>query len=86
MRGDLLRAVADRSTGERSYHSAITVAERQGAKLLQLRAAASLARLWRDEGKCSEARELLAPVYSWFTEGLDAPDLQEAKALLVDLA
>jgi len=54
--------------------------EPQSAKLLQLRASSSLARLWRDQGKRDEARELLAPVYGWFTEGFDTPDLKEAKA------
>ena len=50
--------------------------------MFELRAAASLARLWRDRGKCREAHHLLAPVYSWFTEGFETPDLKEAKALL----
>ena len=52
---------------------------------MKLRAATSLARLWRDQGKPTEARDLLAPVYGWFTEGFDTPVLQEAKALLDDL-
>jgi predicted ATPase len=52
----------------------------------ELRAATSLARLWRDQGKRTEARELLSPVYGWFTEGFDTPDLKEAKALLDELA
>jgi predicted ATPase len=58
------------------------IARRQSAKSLQLRAAASLARLWFDRGRRSAARDLLAPVYAWFTEGFDTPDLQQAKALL----
>ena len=58
----------------------------QGAFLLKLRAATSLARLWRDQGKVQQARELLAPVYGWFTEGFDTRDLKEAKALLDELA
>ena len=58
---------------------------RQQAKSLELRAAMSLSRLWQQQGKRAEARELLAPIYSWFTEGFDTPDLQEAKALLEDL-
>jgi tetratricopeptide (TPR) repeat protein len=86
VRGNLLLVVADRSAAERSYHRAIAVAERQGAKLLQLRAATSLARLWRDQGKHTEARDLLAPVYGWFTEGFSTPVLQEAKELLEELA
>ncbi len=61
---------------------AVDVARRQEAKSLELRAAASLARLWHQQGKRLEAHDLLAPVYNWFTEGFDAPDLKEAKALL----
>ena len=61
---------------------ALSVARQQQAKSWELRAAMSLARLWRDQGKVSEARELLAPVYGWFTEGFDTRDLKEAKALL----
>ena len=86
VRGDLLNATGDRSAAERSYRQALAVAERQSAKLFELRAATSLARLWRDQGKRAEARELLAPVYNWFTEGFDAPDLIDAKALLDELA
>ena len=67
---------------ERHYRQAIAVAERQSAKLFQLRASTSLARLWRDQGKRAEARDLLGPIYNWFTEGFDAPDLKDAKALL----
>ncbi len=84
--GDLLNSAGDRSAAEQHYHQAIAVAERQSAKLLQLRASTSLARLWREQGKREEARELLGPIYSWFTEGFDAPDLKEAKALLDELA
>ena len=62
--------------------NAITTAGRQGAKLLELRAATSLARLWCKRGRPSEARELLAPICAWFTEGFDTADLTEAKALL----
>ena len=61
---------------------ALDVACRQEAKSLELRAAMSLARLWQQQGKRTEARELLAPIYGWFTEGFDTADLQEAKALL----
>src|SRR4030095_14393314 len=60
-------------------------ARRPQAKALELRAALSLARLWQDQGKCAAARQLLAESYSWFTEGFDTPDLQEAKALLAEL-
>ena len=65
---------------------ALAVAQRQSAKLFELHAATSLARLWRSQGKPQQARELLAPVYGWFTEGFDTPDLKEAKALLEELA
>jgi predicted ATPase len=70
---------------ERALRTALELAEEQGAFLLKLRAAVSLARLWRDQGKV-QARELLAPVYGWFTEGFDTRDLKEAKALLEELA
>jgi len=63
----------------------LSIALEQEAKLWELRAAASLARLCRDQGRCAEARELLAPVYGWFTEGFDTADLKEAKALLDEL-
>ena len=71
---------------ERALRTALEIAEEQGAFLLKLRAATSLARLWRDQGKLQQARELLAPVYGWFTEGFDTRDLKEAKALLEELA
>ena len=85
VRGDLLNASGDPSAAELSYRQALSVAERQSAKFSQLRASVSLARLWRDQGKRTEARELLTPVYDWFTEGFDAPDLVEAKVLLGEL-
>jgi predicted ATPase len=65
---------------------ALDAARPQQAKSLELRAATSLARLWQQQGKRVEARELLAPIYGWFTEGFDTADLQEAKALLAALA
>ncbi|MBV9532350.1 MAG: AAA family ATPase [Bradyrhizobium sp.] len=71
---------------ERALSTALEIADEQGAFLLKLRAAMSLARLWRDQGKPLQARELLAPVYGWFTEGFDTLDLKEAKALLDELA
>ena len=61
---------------------ALDVARRQEAKSLELRAAMSLARIWQQQGKRAAARELLAPIYGWFTEGFDTADLQEARALL----
>ena len=67
-------------------HSALAVARKQQAKSWELGAAMSMARLWRDQGKRDEARDLLAPVYGWFTEGFDTLDLKEAKALLDELA
>jgi tetratricopeptide (TPR) repeat protein len=86
VRGDLLNATDDRAATEQSYHQALAVARRQSAKLPELRAATSLARLWRDQSRRAEARDLLASIYGWFTEGLDTPVLKEAKALLEQLA
>jgi predicted ATPase len=74
------------TTAEQYFTNALAIARKQQAKSWELRAAMSLARLWRDQGKVREARELLAPVYGWFTEGFDARDLREAKALLEELA
>jgi predicted ATPase len=81
----VLLAIGDPSAAEATYHEAIAIAQQQCAKLWELRAATSLARLWRKQGKRSEARELLTPVYAWFTEGFGTPVLQEAKALLEDI-
>jgi tetratricopeptide (TPR) repeat protein len=86
MRGELLNAIGDRTAAEQSYRQALALAERQRAKLAELMAATSLARLWRDQGKRTEARNLLSPIYRWFTEGFDTPVLKEAKALLEQLA
>ena len=86
LRGDLLGMIGDLSVAERSYDHAIAVARSQSAKLLELRASTSLARLWRDQGKRADARDLLGPIYGWFTEGFGAPDLKDAKALLDELA
>ena len=83
--GEVLLATGDAGAAEASYHEAIAIAQRQCAKLWELRAATSLARLWRGQGKRSGGRDLLAPVYGWFTEGLGTPVLQEAKALLDEL-
>jgi class 3 adenylate cyclase/predicted ATPase len=86
MRGTLLLSLRERAAAEKSYRQALEVARRQSAKFWELRAAMSLARLWRDQDKPQQARELLAPVYGWFTEGFDTRDLKEAKALLEELA
>lgn len=85
-RGDVLVAMGDRTGAEASYREAIAIAQQQGAKLWELRASMSLARPWRDDGKRTQAHALFAPVYCWFTEGLDTPILHEAKALLEGLA
>jgi predicted ATPase len=86
LRGDVLAAMGDRAGAEAGYCEAIAIAQQQSAKLWELRAAMSLARLWRDQGKRTEAHELLEPVYGWFTEGFGTPVLQEAMALLEELA
>jgi predicted ATPase len=86
LRGDLLRMVDDHTAAERSYHRALAVAIRQNARTHELRVATSMARLWRDQGKQKEARELLAPVCGWFTEGFDTLHLKEANKLLEQLA
>ena len=86
LRGDVLAAMGDRAGAEAGYREAIAIAQRQSAKLWEFRAATSLARLWRDQGKRAEARDLLAPVYGWFTEGFGTPVLEEAKALLAEVA
>jgi tetratricopeptide (TPR) repeat protein len=83
LRGDLLQIVGDTAGAEASFLDAVTLAERQGAKLFQLRTSSCLARLWRDQRRHKEARELLAPISEWFTEGFEAPDLIESKALLI---
>ena len=87
-RGDLAasRPGADLAAAERLYAEALAIAHRLGAKSLELRAAKGLARLWWRQGKASEARDLLAPVLDWFTEGFNTPDLIEAKALLEEIA
>jgi tetratricopeptide (TPR) repeat protein len=79
--GDVLLATGDRTGAEAGYREAIAIAQQQSVKLWELRAAMSLARLWRDQGKRAEARELLASVYNWFTEGFGTPALREAKCL-----
>jgi predicted ATPase len=82
----LLRRASPTEEAEACFRQALDIARRQEAKALELRAAMSLARLWQQQGKQAEARELLAPVYGWFTEGFDTADLQEAKVLLAALS
>jgi predicted ATPase len=82
LRGELLLSLSDLDEAEGCFLRATRVAREQGAKMWELRAAASLARLWTDQGRRHEAHDLLAPIYGWFTEGLDTPDLREAKVLL----
>ena len=84
-KGQLLLRQGHSVAAEELYRKALSIAQEQEAKLWELRAAASLARLRRDQGRPAEARDLLAPVYGWFTEGFDTPDLKEAKALLIEL-
>jgi class 3 adenylate cyclase/predicted ATPase len=81
-KGELLLRQRQTEAAEELYLEALRIAREQGAKLWELRAAASLARLRRDQGHRAEARDLLGPVYGWFTEGFDTPDLKEAKTLL----
>ena len=82
----LMSPEPDAAKAEAYFEHALAVARKQQAKSWELRAAMSMARLWREQGKRDEARDLLAPVYGWFTEGFDTLDLKEAKALLDELA
>ena len=82
----LMSPQPDAAKAEAYFELALVVARQQQAKSWELRAAMSMARLWRDHDKRDEARALLAPIYGWFTEGLDTCDLKEAKALLDTLA
>ena len=86
LKGQLLLRQGHPDAAEELYRRALSIAEAQEAKLWELRAAVSLARLRRDQGRHAGARGLLVPVYGWFTEGFDTPDLKEAKALLDELA
>jgi predicted ATPase len=76
----------DAAKAQACFERALLVAREQEAKSWELRAAMSMARLWRDQGKRQQAHDLLAPVYGWFTEGFDTLDLKDAKALLEQLA
>ena len=82
----LLMGGRDAGTAETCFREAVATARRQEARSLELRATTSLARLWQRQGKTHKANDLLAPVYSWFTEGFDTADLRDAKALLDELA
>jgi predicted ATPase len=86
LKGDLLILERRQPEAEQSFLLALDMARRQGAKSVELRAAASFARLRRDQGRYTEGRDLLAPIYGWFTEGFGTPDLKQAKALLAELA
>ena len=83
---ELLSPERDLSNAEGYFRRALGIARAQQARSWELRAATSLARLWRDQGRRAEAHDLLAPVYGWFTEGFDSLDLKEAKALLKEVA
>jgi predicted ATPase len=85
-RGELLLRQGDEAGAEARLHKAIKVARRQSAKSWELRATVSLCRLWQEQGRADEARQMLSQIYGWFTEGFDTPDLQEAKALLEALS
>ena len=84
LQGELLLQLPspDVPQAEAAFLRALDVARRQQAKALELRAACSLSRLWHQHGQREAARDLLAPLYAWFTEGFDTPDLQEARTLL----
>jgi predicted ATPase len=84
-KGRLLLRQGQAATAEELYRKALGIAREQEAKLWELRAGASLARLWRDQGRRTAARDLIAPVYGWFTEGSATPDLKAVKALLDEL-
>jgi len=88
MKAELLlaRSAADKEAAEATYNQAIEIARGQPARLLELRATTSLARLWGENGRRGSARELLAPIYETFTEGFDTADLKDAKLLLDELA
>src|SRR5262249_10977798 len=87
LKGALLlrQAIPDAAAAEEGFQQTLDMAPHQQAKSWELRAAVGFSRLWQQQGKRAEARGLLAPIYGWFTEGFDTPDLQEAKALLEEL-
>ena len=87
LRGEISRLHSADNPGEAEecFQQALTISKNQGARSLELRAANSMANIWRDLGNSSEAVDLLAPIHGWFTEGFDTPDLIDAKALLDEL-
>lgn len=85
LQGELLLAQAEEEEAEACFRQAIEVARRQQAKSWELRATMSLCRLWQQQGRSAEAREMLATVYGWFSEGFDTPDLKDAQTLLEEL-
>ena len=87
LRGELVRQLPgpDPAQAEFSFRAALTIAQEQGTRGYELRAAVSLSRLLADQGRRDEARDLLTPIYAWFSEGFDTPDLLDAKALLAEL-
>jgi hypothetical protein len=88
LEGELMQMVSSPAISEieERFHAALALAHDSAAKSLELRAAVSLAHLWRQQGKRTEARDLIIPIYNWFTEGLDLPDLQRARTLIDSLA
>jgi predicted ATPase len=86
LRGQLLLMQGAQAEAEAAFHKAIEVARRQQAKSWELRATISLCRLWQQQGRVDEARQTLAEIYGWFTEGFDTPDLREARRLLEELS
>ena len=82
LKGVLMLSQGNAAQSESCFKRSIRIARQQRANSLELRAATSLARLWGDQGRQAEARDLLAPVYGWFTEGFDTRDLKDARALL----
>jgi predicted ATPase len=84
-KGQLLLRQGHSDAAKELYREALSIARTQEARLWELRAASGLAQLWRDQGRRAEARDLLVPVYGWFTEGFEMADLKETKALLEEL-
>jgi predicted ATPase len=85
LKGVVLTRQDEPDEADACFQKALSAAAQSGAKALELRAATSLARLWNNQGRRAEARQVLAPIYGWFTEGFDTKDLEDAKQLLDDL-